>query len=158
MKRAISAAVAVAALAATLGATALAAPAVNNTLVISHKVKGCHIWALNGAKPAVNQVVKLHAGQSFTVKNVDVMPHQLVKISGSPVAMKLLVAGMAGMGTGMMKAPYPAGMMPHMSSVLRVTFPKAGVYTLKTKAGEDYMEGVKTVGEDNVLKVRVVVG
>ena len=48
-------------------------------------------------------------------------------------------------------------MMPHMASVLRVSFPKAGTYMLKTKAGEDYVAGVKTVGEDNVLKVKVVV-
>ena len=45
-----------------------------------------------------------------------------------------------------------------MSSVLRVSFSKAGTYTLKTAAGEDYMDGVKTVGEDNVLRVKVVVG
>jgi hypothetical protein len=158
MKRAISAVVAVAFVVATLGATALAAPAANPTLVISHKVKGCHIWALNGRAPAVNQVVKLHPGQSFIVRNVDVMPHQLVKTSGGAVTMKLVVPGMMGASTGMMKAPYPVGMMPHMSSVMRVTVPKTGVYWFKTVAGEDYTANVKTVGEDNVLKVKVVVG
>ncbi len=157
MKRAISATVTVA-LAAVFAAAALAAPAVNNTLVISHVVKGCHTWSLNGAKPAVNQLIKLRAGQSFTIKNTDVMPHQLVKLSGPPVTMKLVFPGMTGKSTGMMKAPYAAGLMPHMSSTLRLTFPTAGVYTLKTAAGEDYFAGVQTVGEDNVLKVRVVVG
>jgi hypothetical protein len=38
-----------------------------------------------------------------------------------------------------------------------VTFTKPGVYTFTTKAGEDYMSGVKTIGEDNVLKLTVTV-
>ena len=36
-------------------------------------------------------------------------------------------------------------------------FAKAGVYTFTTKAGEDYMKGIKTIGEDNVLKLKVTV-
>jgi hypothetical protein len=154
MKRPISV-VAVAILAAVLGATALASPAVGNTLVIRHIVRGCHTWSLNGAKPAVKQVIRLHPGQSLMIKNTDLMPHQLIRASGSAVTMKLITLGVASTGT--LVAPYAAGMMPHMSSVLRVSFPKAGVYTLKTKAGEDYMAGVKTVGEDNVLAVKVIV-
>ena len=39
-----------------------------------------------------------------------------------------------------------------------VTFPTAGTYVLSTKAGEDYMKGVQTIGEDNTLHIRVVVG
>ena len=156
MKRAIYAVAAAAALAAVLTASVLAAPAAGNTLVITHQTKGCHIWALNGARPAVNQTIKLHPGQTLTIRNNDVMPHQLFKTSGSAVIMRLVAPGV--MSTGMMKAPYAAGMMPHMASVLRVSFPKAGTYTLKTKAGEDYMAGVKTVGEDNVLRLKVVVG
>jgi hypothetical protein len=155
MKRAIAATAATAVLAAVLGTSALGAPAPSNTLVIRHMVKGCHTWSLNGAKSAVNQVIKLHPGQSLTIRNTDVMPHQLVKTSGSAVTMRLIVSGIAS--TGSLKAPYVAGMLPHMSSVLRVSFPKTGTYTLKTKAGEDYMAGVKTVGEDNVLELRVVV-
>jgi hypothetical protein len=38
-----------------------------------------------------------------------------------------------------------------------VTFARAGVYTFKTVAGEDYMKGVKTTGADNVLKLVVTV-
>ena len=156
MKRAISSLGITGVLAAVLAASVLAAPAATNTLVITHKVKGCHIWALNGAKPAVNQTIKLHPGQMLTIRNTDVMPHQLIKTSGAAVTMKLVNSGM--MSTGTLKAPYAAGMMPHMSSTLRVSFPKAGTYTFKTAAGEDYMAGVKTVGEDKVLKVKVVVG
>ena len=156
MKRAISTLIVAFALAAVLAASAIAAPAAGSTLVITHKVQGCHIWALNGAGPAVNQTIRLHPGQTLTIRNNDVMPHQLIKTSGSAIVMRLLAPGT--MSTGTLKAPYAGGMMPHMASVLRVSFPKAGTYVLKTKAGEDYMAGVKTVGEDNVLKVKVVVG
>ena len=65
------------------------------------------------------------------------MPHKLVKLSGKAVTF---------VGKPNMR---------HMSATLRVTFPKAGVYTFKTKAGEDYMSGVKTIGEDNVLRLKV---
>ncbi len=158
MKRAILTLVPAAAAAAVVIAGASAStPA--PTLTISHVVKGCHVWSLNGAKPAVSQTVKLHPGQALTIRNGDVMPHQLVKVAGATgFAMKLVQSGMTGTSTGMMKAPYGSGMMPHMMATLKVTFSKAGVYQFKTKAGEDYMAGVKTVGEDNVLKVRVVVG
>ena len=156
MKRAISSLGVAAALAAVVAASVFAAPTASNTLVITHKLQGCHIWALNGAKPAVNQTVKLQSGQTLTIRNTDVMPHRLIKISGAPVTMKLVSSGM--MATGTLKAPYAAGMMPHMASTLRVSFSKAGTYTFKTAAGEDYMAGVKTVGEDNVLKVKVIVG
>jgi hypothetical protein len=156
MRHAISSLGIAAALAAALAASILAAPAASDTLVITHKVKGCHIWALNGAKPAVSQTIKLHPGQTLTIRNTDVMPHQLIKTSGSAVTMKLVSSGV--MSTGTLKPPYAAGMMPHMSSALRVSFAKAGSYTFKTAAGEDYMAGVKTVGDDNLLKVKVVVG
>ena len=40
---------------------------------------------------------------------------------------------------------------------LAVTFTKPGVYKFTTKAGEDFMSGVKTIGEDNVLRLTVTV-
>jgi plastocyanin len=83
--------------------------------------------------------VKLARGGSIRFTNNDVMPHKLVKLSGKAVTF-----------TGKPN-------MNHTSATLRVTFPKAGVYTFVTKAGEDYMQGVKTVGEDNVLRLRVTV-
>ncbi len=48
-------------------------------------------------------------------------------------------------------------MLNHMGASLKVTFTKPGVYHFTTKAGEDYMSGVKTTGEDNVLRLTVVV-
>jgi hypothetical protein len=155
MKRAPFSLMIIIALAAAFGASAFGSPAAGNTLVISHVMKGCHVWALNDAAPSVNQTIRLHPGQSLTVRNNDVMPHQLARVSGPAVTMRLLSSGVASTGT--LKAPYAAGMMPHTASLLRVSFPKAGTYALRTKAGEDYMAGVKTVGEDNVLRLTVKV-
>jgi hypothetical protein len=46
--------------------------------------------------------------------------------------------------------------MRHMSASVRVTFPKAGVYRFSTKPGEDYPGmAMKTIGEDNVLRLAV---
>ena len=36
------------------GASAFGSPAGGDTLVISHVMKGCHVWALNDAAPFVN--------------------------------------------------------------------------------------------------------
>jgi hypothetical protein len=44
-----------------------------------------------------------------------------------------------------------------MGASVKVTFSKAGTYLFKTKAGEDYMPGVKTIGEDNILRLTVTV-
>jgi hypothetical protein len=44
-----------------------------------------------------------------------------------------------------------------MSAQAKVFFAKKGTYRFKTKAGEDYMSGMKTVGPDNVLRLTVVV-
>jgi hypothetical protein len=46
-----------------------------------------------------------------------------------------------------------------MGAVVKITFSKDGVYRFTTKAGEDYpaMKGMETIGEDNVLKLKVVV-
>jgi hypothetical protein len=42
-------------------------------------------------------------------------------------------------------------------ATVTVSFPKAGTYVFGTKAGEDYMKGVKTTGEDNVLTLKITV-
>ena len=47
--------------------------------------------------------------------------------------------------------------MVGMGSGVIVKFAKSGVYHFKTNAGEDYMPGMKTVGEDNVLRLTVYV-
>jgi len=60
------------------------------------------------------------------------------------------------MGMGM-KGTFPPAMLARMGSSSKVTFTKPGVYKFTTKVGEDYMSGVKTVGEDNVLRLTVTV-
>jgi hypothetical protein len=67
------------------------------------------------------------------------MPHKLIEKSGPKVRL-----------TG-----NPA--MSHMGASVKLVFPKAGVYVFGTKAGGDYVKGIKTVGPDNVLSLKVIV-
>ena len=101
-------------------------------------MKGCHTWSVNGGPFKASQSITLRLGSRLTLTNNDVMPHKLVLTSGPAVRYH---------GT-------PA--MRHMSASVRVTFRKAGVYKFITKAGEDYPGmAMKTIGEDNVLRLTV---
>jgi hypothetical protein len=53
--------------------------------------------------------------------------------------------------------PRQAAQPSSYATTLSVTFPKAGVYKLVTKFGEDYMPMPETKGEDNVLRAIVTV-
>ena len=44
-----------------------------------------------------------------------------------------------------------------MGSKVTVRFRTAGTYVFGTKPGEDYMKGIKTTGEDNVLTLKITV-
>jgi len=134
--------------------TASAAPT-NATLTIRHQLRGCHSWSLNGGAFKPSQTVRLAKGGSIVVTDNDVMSHQLVKVSGPAVSFALVTKGMPMKAA--VKQPWAPGMMGSMGASIKATFPAAGVYTLKTVAGEDYMAGMKTIGEDNVLHLRVVV-
>jgi hypothetical protein len=138
-----------------MGVGAAAAAAGSATLVIHHQLKGCHSWSLNGNKFQVSQTVHLAKGGTLTITNQDLMSHQLIKLSGGPVVIKLASPGMPMMGK--LKPPYAMGLMPHSNATLKVSFAKAGTYTFTTKEGDDYMAGVKTVGNDNILKLKVIV-
>jgi plastocyanin len=142
--------------AAVLVGTALAAPASaprHASVLIRHQLRGCHSWSVNGGKFAPSQRLTLRRGGTITITNDDVMSHKLVKLSGPAVLMKNVKTSM-GMGMHGYQGP---GMMGHMGAQTRVTFLSAGVYRFTTKAGEDYVAGVKTIGEDNVLKLTVKV-
>jgi plastocyanin len=128
----------------------------HSTLVIRHQLHGCHAWSLNGSAYKASQAVTLSRGGSISITNNDVMPHKLVVTSGPAVTITRLNAGMAGTGMGA-KGPFAPAMLARMGSSSKVTFTKAGVYKLTTKPGEDYMSGVKTIGDDNVLKLTVTV-
>jgi len=116
-------------------AVAHASPA---TVTIRHQTHGCHAWSFDGGGYKASLKIKLGAGSTLTVIDNDVMPHKLVQVSGP-------------------KARLVSPAMRHMSAQAKVVFAAKGTYTFKTKAGEDYMPGVKTVGEDNVLRLTVVV-
>jgi hypothetical protein len=154
MKRtALALAAAVAAL-AVFAVVASAAPK-TSALVIRHQLHGCHAWSLNGGPYKATQKVQLARGGTLLVTDNDVMSHQLVKLSGPAIAVKLVSPG--AMGAGMMKNESAAGMMGRMGATIRVTFPAKGTYVFRTKAGEDYVKGITTVGEDNVLRLTVTV-
>jgi plastocyanin len=144
-------------LAALVSAGAILATAASassgSTLVIRHQLKGCHSWSANGDAYKATQAIKLQRGASLSVTNNDVMPHKLIETSGPAVKIMRLSVGM-GMG---MKGMLPPAMLARMGSSSKVTFTKPGVYRFTTKPGEDYMSGVKTVGEDNVLRLTVTV-
>ena len=93
--------------------------------------------AVNGGAPSPTQTIRMAVGCTLQVQDNDVMPHQLVLVSGPHAQL----AGAA---------------MDHMGASSTVTFPKAGTYVLTTKAGEDYTKGIKTIGADNKLQIKVL--
>ena len=129
------------ALAVTLGlagaASAASAPS-HASILIRHETHGCHAWSVNGGAFAASHSLPLQRGGWLTVTNTDVMPHRLVLTSGPALRIT-------------------NGLLSHMGASVKVTFLKPGVYHFTTKAGEDYMAGVKTIGADNVLRLTVVV-
>jgi plastocyanin len=124
---------------ASLFLAATASPQAGTTLTIRHQLRGCHSWSVNGGAYKPSQSVTLTRGATLTIVNNDVMPHKLVKVSGPALSLS------------------SSANMNHTAATTRVKFAKAGVYTFTTKAGEDYMKGVKTIGEDNVLRLKVTV-
>ena len=108
-------------------------------VTIRHQLRGCHSWSVNGGPYRVVQRTALARGGTITFVDRDVMPHTLIKSAGPAVSY----------------SGKPA--MRRMNASVTVTFTRAGVYRFTTKAGEDYMAGVKTIGDDNVLKLTVKV-
>ena len=121
---------------------ALAAPAgagSNAQVTIRHATKGCHTWAVNDQAYRATQHVTVTRGTTFTLMNKDVMPHTLIQLAGPKVTL-----GHA--------------LLNHMGASTKFTLSKSGTYRFGTKAGEDYKGiAVKTIGEDNILRLTVVV-
>ena len=143
-----------AAAAAVSVSAALAGAAPSAKIVITHQTMGCHSWALNGGAFKPSQQLALRRGGYVTIKNNDVMPHTLIQTAGPKTTIKLVNAAMNGMGMHGKIGPTTMG---HMGATLRVDFAKAGIYKFTTKAGEDYMAGFATTGEDHVLRLIVTV-
>jgi plastocyanin len=108
------------------------------SLLIRHQMRGCHSWSVDGGAFKASQSITLHHGGWLAVTNNDVMPHTLVLTSGPSLRIAHAKLG-------------------HMGASLKVTLTKPGVYHFTTKPGEDYMAGMKTIGNDNVLKLTVIV-
>jgi len=123
----------------TAGISAAAAPS-NASLLIRHQMRGCHTWSVNGGAFKATQSTTLRKGGWLSVTDNDVMPHTLVLTSGPALTIR-------------------GAKLSHMGASLKVRLTKPGVYHFTTRAGDDYpsMEGMKTIGEDNVLKLTVVV-
>lgn len=123
------------------------------TLLIRHQYAHCHTWSLNGGAFKAAQRVTLARGATLTVIDDDVMPHRLVKLAGSAVTMR------NGTATGMMGGytSQTPGLMSHMGASTTVSFSKPGIYRFRTRAGEDYMPGIRTGGADSVLTLTVAV-
>jgi plastocyanin len=119
-------------------ASAAASAPGHDSLLIRHQMRGCHTWSANGGAFKVSQSVTLRHGGWLAVTNNDVMPHTLVLSSGPAL-----------------RIAHPK--LGHMGASLKITLTKPGVYHFTTKPGEDYMAGMKTIGEDNVLKLTVTV-
>ena len=111
----------------------------SSTIMIRHQLRGCHTWSVNGGAYRATLSTSLARGGTITFMNMDVMPHKLLKTSGPAIHF----AGKPNMN--------------HMNASVKVRFTKAGVYRFTTKPGEDYMKGMKTIGEDNVLRLTVKV-
>ena len=122
----------------TAAAVASTAPTTAK-VVIRHQVRGCHTWSVNSGTWAASQSVRIARNGAITIVDNDVMPHKLIQKGGPAVRY----------------VGKPA--MNHMGASVKVVFPKAGVYRFTTKSGEDYMAGMKTIGEDNVLRLTVTV-
>ena len=128
------------AVAAILVSGAAAAPSApgHASILIRHQIQGCHAWSVDGGAFKARQSITLRRGGVVSVLNTDVMPHTLVLTSGP--SLHIVNARMG-----------------HMAASLRLTLVHPGTYRFTTKAGEDYMSGVTTSGEDNVLRLTVVV-
>jgi hypothetical protein len=129
-------------LVAALVALTVTTPAVAGqpaTVTINHQMRGCHSWQFNGGalKPSLSITVKARTALRFV--NDDIMPHRLLQTLGPKL--RLVRAN-----------------MNHIGASASVRFVRRGLYRFTTRAGEDYKGmAMKTIGEDNVLQLRVLV-
>jgi plastocyanin len=108
------------------------------TVTIRHQLRGCHTWSFAGGAYKASLNVKVDRDTTLVFVDNDMMPHKLIQLSGP-------------------KARLTTPNMRTMGAKAVAIFPKPGVYKFTTKAGEDYMKGMKTVGPDNILRLSVTV-
>lgn len=109
------------------------------SVLISHATAACHDWSVNGGPMKASQTVSLTAGSTLTVKDQDVMAHTVVQTAGQHIVIQ--------------------NPLTNQTQTATLTFAQPGTYRFATKAGEDYPSaaGVKTTGEDHVLRLTVIV-
>jgi plastocyanin len=139
MKRLLTSLTGLAVLFLAVSAVAVAGSPRSATVLIRHQLQHCHAWSFNGGAFAVAAHGAVAKGGTISVTNNDVMSHTLFQRSGPRAVFQ----------------GNPA--MAHMGAKVKVVLPAAGVYVFGTKPGDDYMKGVKTVGEDNVLTLKITV-
>jgi len=122
----------------TIFAGSALASSPETTLTIRHQVRGCHAWSFNNGAYKASLKIAVARGATLTVIDNDMMPHKLLQLAGP-------------------KAKLISPAMKHISAQAKVVLAKKGTYEFTTRAGEDYMKGIKTTGPDNVLKLTVVV-
>ena len=150
-------------LAVTLAGAALASvtmaasspPLASANVLIRHQIAHCHAWSVNGGPFGAAQQLSLQRGGTITFMDNDVMPHRLIQLAGAHVAMRNGTT--MPMGARMHGAAAP-GLMNHMGATTSITLAQPGTYRFRTRPGEDYMAGLKTTGEDNILTLTVTVG
>ncbi len=126
-------------IALVLAGSALASSGLKSaTITIRHETHGCHSWSLDGSPWTARHTLSVGRGSTLAVVDNDVMPHKLIQVSGP-------------------RATVAHPSMQHMHATALVGFAAKGTYVFTTKAGEDYMSGIKTTGEDNVLRLVVKV-
>jgi plastocyanin len=130
--------IALSSLAAALTLAASAGAANPVTVTIRHQLKGCHAWAVGNGPYRATQSLTIAKGSTVRFVDNDVMSHMLMQLTGPKVA----VVGQT---------------MAKIGASAHIRFAKAGTYVFATMAGEDYMKGVTTIGEDNVLRLVVTV-
>jgi hypothetical protein len=109
------------------------------TVTIHHQTIGCHTWAVGHGVDGVVRRVTVTRGTTLVFVNNDVMPQRIVQKYGSHLTF---------LGRTNLSKP---------AASVKVALLKPGIYKFGTVAGEDYYKGIKTVGEDNVLKLVVTV-
>ena len=129
-----------------------AAPPGSASILIRHQLRGCHTWSLNGGAYRAELDVRLARGGTLTITNTDLMVQKLIRKRGPAVRMKAVVHEHMKM-VGLHRITGP-GVMNHMGAVLKVTFPRAGIYRFTTEDLGDFYE-LKTAGGDNELKLVV---
>jgi len=124
---------------AATAAAAIAAPPAHVNVTIRHQTHHCHAWASGTGQYVAALNLAAARNATVTITNNDVMPHRLIQKAGPAVRMS---------GSASLSRP---------GAKVTITFSRPGVYRFMTKAGEDYMKGVHTIGEDNVLTMKVTV-